>query len=130
MADVELRELRLFLVLAEELHFGRTAQRLGLTTSRASQTLRSLERKLGGRRLVDRTSRVVTLTHAGETLRDELAVSVSGLDDVLERARVRGAGPGLIRVGGVRKCGAERGDHPVRGGVRRSLGAAGESSVR
>ena len=99
MADVELRELRLFLVLAEELHFGRTAQRLGLTTSRASQTLRSLERKLGGRRLVDRTSRVVTLTHAGETLRDELAVSVSGLDDVLERARVRGAGPGLIRVG-------------------------------
>jgi DNA-binding transcriptional LysR family regulator len=99
MADIELRELRLFLVLAEELHFGRTAERLGLTTSRASQTLRSLERKLGGRRLVDRTSRVVTLTHAGEALRDELAVAVSGLDDTLDRARDRGAGPGLIRVG-------------------------------
>jgi DNA-binding transcriptional LysR family regulator len=36
MADIELRELTLFMVLAEELHFGRTAERLGLTTSRAT----------------------------------------------------------------------------------------------
>jgi DNA-binding transcriptional LysR family regulator len=44
---VELRELRVFLVLAEELHFGRTADRLGLTQSRVSQSIRDLERKLG-----------------------------------------------------------------------------------
>lgn len=99
MSEIELREMRLFLVLAEELHFGRTAQRLGLTPSRVSQTLRALERKLGGRRLLDRTSRVVTLTHAGALLRDELGAAVAGLDDTLERARVRGAGPGLVRVG-------------------------------
>ena len=99
MADVELRELTLFLVLAEELHFGRTAERLGLTTSRASQTLRALERKLGGRRLFNRTSRVVTLTEAGQALHDELAPIVAGLDDTLTRARVRASGPGLIRVG-------------------------------
>lgn len=99
MADIELRELRLFLVLAEELHFGRTAERLGLTTSRASQTLRALERKLGGRRLFDRSSRVVTLTEAGHAFHDELAPILTNLDDTVTRARVRAAGLGLIRVG-------------------------------
>jgi DNA-binding transcriptional LysR family regulator len=99
MVDIELRELRLFLVLAEELHFGRTAERLGLTTSRASQALRALERKLGGRPLFDRTSRVVTLTAAGRALHDELAPVVTGLDNALTRARARAAGPGVIRLG-------------------------------
>ena len=50
---VELRELRLFLTLAEELHFGRTAERLQLTPSRVSQSLRALEDKLGARRAPD-----------------------------------------------------------------------------
>ncbi len=99
MAEIELREIRLFLVLAEELHFGRTAERLGLTTSRVSQLLRTLERKLGGRQLFERTSRRVSLTPEGVTLRDELGVAVRSLDDTLDRARARGAGPGLIRVG-------------------------------
>ncbi|WP_112238204.1 LysR family transcriptional regulator [Kribbella monticola] len=99
MAEIELRELRMFLVLAEELHFGRTAERLGLTTSRASQTLRALERKLGGRRLFERTSRVVSLTAAGRALYDELAPVVTGLDSTLARARMRAAGPGTIRLG-------------------------------
>ena len=99
MVDIELRELRLFLVLAEELHFGRTAERLGLTTSRASQALRALERKLGGRRLFDRTSRVVILTAAGHALHDELAPMVTGLDNMLTRARARAAGLGVIRLG-------------------------------
>src|SRR4029079_17906657 len=99
MADVELREMRVFRVLAEELHSGRTAERLGLTTSRVSQTLRSLERKLGGRRLFDRTSRVVTLTEAGRIRRDRRGPAGAGLDASLDRARMRGAGPGLVRVG-------------------------------
>lgn len=99
MADVELRELRLFLVLAEELHFGRAADRLGLTTSRVSQTLRVLERKLGHQALIHRTSRVVSLTEAGRTLREELLPALAGLDRVVRRARVRGSGPGVVRVG-------------------------------
>lgn len=99
MAEVELRELRLFLVLAEELHFGRTADRLGRTASRVSQSMRALERKLGGCRLFDRTSRVVTLTEAGLALRRELAPAMAELDDAVSRARVRGAGLGVLRVG-------------------------------
>jgi len=99
MPDVDLRELRLFLVLAEELHFGRTAERLGLTSSRVSQTVRALERKLGGRRLFRRTSRVVELTEAGRALHAELVPAVAGLDQVLRTAAFRGSGPGVVRVG-------------------------------
>jgi DNA-binding transcriptional LysR family regulator len=98
MTDVELRELRVFLVLTEELHFGRTAERLGLTTSRVSQTVRALERKLGDR-LFRRTSRVVELTEAGQVLRAELVPAVTGLDRVLRTATFRGSGPGVVRVG-------------------------------
>jgi DNA-binding transcriptional LysR family regulator len=46
-STVELREIRVLLTLAEELHFARTAERLQLTPSRVSQTLRELEAKLG-----------------------------------------------------------------------------------
>ena len=61
---VELREMRLFLTLAEELHFGRTAETLQLTPSRVSQSLRALEDKLGAQ-LLFRTSRRVRLTPFG-----------------------------------------------------------------
>lgn len=94
-----MRELRVFLVLAEELHFGRTAGRLGLTTSRVSQTVRALERKLGGQELFRRTSRVVELTEAGSALQAELSPAVAGLERVLRTATFRGAGPGVVRVG-------------------------------
>lgn len=67
-SDVELRQIRVFLVLAEELHFGRTADRLEITPSYVSQTIRTLEARLGGR-LFDRTSRRVRLTPLGEGLR-------------------------------------------------------------
>lgn len=82
---VELREIRVFLTLAEELHFGRTGERLGLTQSRVSQTLRTLETRLGDR-LVQRTSRRVTLTRAGERLRADLAPAYEGLLSVLQRS--------------------------------------------
>jgi DNA-binding transcriptional LysR family regulator len=83
---VELREIRVFLVLAEELHFGRTAERVGLTQSRVSQTIRALERKLD-LKLAHRTSRRVTLTPAGERFRSEVATALAGLDDVLRTTR-------------------------------------------
>lgn len=99
MVDPELRELRLFLVLADELHFGRAAERLGLTTSRVSHTVRDLERKLGGSRLLNRTSRVVTLTEAGAALRRELTPALTGIEEAVLRARNRSTGLGVVRVG-------------------------------
>src|SRR4051812_19573831 len=82
---VELREIRVFLTLCEELHFGRTAERLHLTSSRVSQTIRELEAKLG-RQLVDRTSRRVELTDFGERFRDEAGGAYERLVGVLQRA--------------------------------------------
>jgi DNA-binding transcriptional LysR family regulator len=64
-STVELREIKVFLGLAEELHFARTAERFQLTPSRVSQVLRDLEAKLGGE-LFSRTSRRVSLTPLGE----------------------------------------------------------------
>src|SRR4051812_23589177 len=83
---VELREIRVFLALADELHFGRTAERLGLTQSRVSQSLRGLEHKLGVQLLL-RTSRRVSLTAAGETFRADVGTAYDALSDALRRAQ-------------------------------------------
>jgi DNA-binding transcriptional LysR family regulator len=68
---VELREIRTFLTLAEELHFRRAADRLMLSPSRVSQTIRTLEAHVGGR-LFERTSRRVRLTPLGEQLKNTI----------------------------------------------------------
>ena len=83
-ATIELREIRVFLALAEELHFGRTAERVGLTQSRVSQSLRELEDKLGVQ-LIHRTTRRVTLTARGKRFRDEIGAAHGELADVLRR---------------------------------------------
>lgn len=96
---VELRELRLFLTLAEELHFGRTAERLQLTPSRVSQTLRALEDKLGAK-LVHRTSRRVRLTPFGERLLRDAAPVIEQLDAVLSRTNASARSlEGTLRLG-------------------------------
>jgi DNA-binding transcriptional LysR family regulator len=82
---IDLRELRVFLTLAEELHFRRTADRLRLTPSRVSQTLRELEHKLGAQ-LVHRTSRRVQLTSYGRRFREEVGPVYGDLLRVLEQA--------------------------------------------
>jgi DNA-binding transcriptional LysR family regulator len=82
---IELREIRVFLALADELHFGRAAERLGVTQSRVSQSLRSLEAKLG-ERLVHRTSRRVALTAAGERFLAGVAPAHERLVAVLQGA--------------------------------------------
>lgn len=64
-------ELEAFLGLAEELHFGRTAARLHVTTSRVSQIIRRLEHRVGAP-LFERNSRKVALTPIGKRLRDDL----------------------------------------------------------
>lgn len=86
MTGVEIRELEAFLALAEELHFGRAAERMYLTQSRVSQLLRALEQRIGAR-LVERTSRSVRLTPLGEQFLTGLRPAYTALHAVLDDAR-------------------------------------------
>ena len=97
--DVELRELRIFLVLADELHFGRTAERLGVSQPWVSEAVRVLESRLGVK-VFDRTSRRVRLTPAGEQLKRNLVPALAALDQALaETSQLSRAVRGLLRIG-------------------------------
>jgi DNA-binding transcriptional LysR family regulator len=101
---IELREIRIFLILAEELHFARTAERLGLTKARVSQSLRDLERKLG-EPLLFRTSRRVALTPFGERFHAEAGAAYEELASALERSHEAGRGlAGTLRLGVFEPC--------------------------
>lgn len=75
---VETRELRYFVALAEELHFGRAAQRLGIAQPPLSRAVKQLERRLGVT-LLERTSRAVRLTPAGEVLLHESRIALDAV---------------------------------------------------
>lgn len=89
---VELRDIEIFLTLAEELHFGRAADRLHVSQARISQAISQQERRLGGQ-LFDRSNRRrIRLTPLGRQLRDDLQPIYTGLRDSLERARLAAQG--------------------------------------
>ncbi|HYJ67743.1 MAG TPA: LysR family transcriptional regulator [Nocardioidaceae bacterium] len=98
-SSIELREIEAFLVVAEELHFAHSADRLGMTPSRVSQIVRGLERKVGGE-LFRRSSRRVELTRLGERLLAEAKPPYEDLLSALERtyAANRSLG-GTLRLG-------------------------------
>ncbi|MGN9784224.1 LysR family transcriptional regulator [Nonomuraea sp. ZG12] len=96
---MEFRELECFVILSEELHFARTAERLYLSPGRVSQLIRSLETRIGGR-LFQRSSRQVRLTPLGERFLADLRPSLDGLASAVSRAKAAARDvTGVIRVG-------------------------------
>src|SRR5262245_46061678 len=88
MTTVDLRRLRYFVAVAEELHFGRAARRLNLSQPPLSVQLRPLERDVGAQ-LLERTQRRVALTAAGRVLLDaarDLSQRAEAAVDLTRRA--------------------------------------------
>ncbi|MFB6594514.1 LysR family transcriptional regulator [Streptomyces diastaticus] len=123
---LERLEWEVFLTLAEELHFGRTAERLHVTTGRVSQLLKKLEGRVGAP-LFTRTSRTVELTEIGIQLHEDLhlaheqvergmARAVDAASGALNSLRVGyvGALAGQVMHGAARKCAEGGFGSPVR----------------
>jgi DNA-binding transcriptional LysR family regulator len=83
---VELRHLRYFVRVAEDLHFARAAAHLGISQPPLSQQIRLLEEELGVR-LLERTSRQVALTPAGRLFLDEARATLAQADRAASVAR-------------------------------------------
>lgn len=95
----ELRHLRAFAVLAEELHFGRAAERLFLTQPALTQTIRQLERTLGVDLFV-RTTRAVALSPEGVRLLPHVRISMVAIDRIdVEAERLVREQAGRLEVG-------------------------------
>ncbi|UJW28382.1 LysR family transcriptional regulator [Saccharothrix sp. AJ9571] len=90
----EIRELRYFRAVAEELNITRAAERLGIAQPPLSRAVRLLERRLGVE-LFDRGGHRLALTEAGEVLLEESAVVLGALDSAVRRTR-RAADRGLV----------------------------------
>lgn len=96
---MELRHLRYFIAVAEELHFGRAAERLGISQPPLSQQIQTLEEEIGAR-LFERTNRRVELTDAGRLFLDESRQVLAQVDKaVLLARRARLGELGELKIG-------------------------------
>ena len=95
----ELRVLRYFVAVAEELHFGRAAERLQMTQPPLSRQIQKLERAVGAQ-LLERDNRKVELTSAGRVFLDDARRLLSLADSSLEQTRrVQAGSAGTVRIG-------------------------------
>ncbi|MBX3595027.1 LysR substrate-binding domain-containing protein [Sphingomonas sp.] len=96
---LDIRQMRYFIAVAEELSFSRAARRLGMSQPPLSQQIQAIETALGVR-LLDRTTRSVRLTHAGSVLLDEARKLVDQAARSADRIdRVRRGELGQLRIG-------------------------------
>lgn len=98
---MELGQLRCFVAVAEELHFGRAAQKLGMLPASLGRHIRLLEEALGTR-LVLRTTRNVGLTVDGSMLLPEARQLLEKADNLVERFRASGGDrEKVVRIGAI-----------------------------
>jgi DNA-binding transcriptional LysR family regulator len=97
MAELEARQLRYFVAVAEELHFGRAARRLGMAQPPLSRAIRELERQLGVS-LLERTTRQVKLTAAGEVLLRDGRTALDAITAADRRTRHAGKPAPRLRL--------------------------------
>ncbi len=96
---MDVQQVEAFLAVADELHFGRAAERLVQSRPRVSKLIASLEREVGGA-LFDRTSRRVRLTPLGTRFRDQLRPGYAQMQAALADARAAATqASGVLRVG-------------------------------
>jgi DNA-binding transcriptional LysR family regulator len=98
MFDMELRHLRYFIAVAEELHFSRAAERLHIEQSPLSRTIKNLEAELGVL-LLERTSRGARLTWAGQVFLEDARRVLLCLDQAKANAKAAASGyRGKLRI--------------------------------
>ncbi|MBB6289894.1 MULTISPECIES: LysR family transcriptional regulator [unclassified Pseudomonas] len=96
---MELRHLRYFIAVAEELHFGRAAQVLGISQPPLSQQIQALEQEVGAR-LFERTNRRVELSEAGRLFLHEARLVLAQVDKAADVARRAQLGElGELKIG-------------------------------
>lgn len=97
MNELETRQLRYFVAVAEELNFGRAAERLGMAQPPLSRAIRELERQLGVS-LLERTTRRVELTPSGEVLLRDARTALDAVTAAARRAQHAGEETPQLRV--------------------------------
>lgn len=97
--NIELRHLRYFIAVAEELHFGRAAEKLRISQPPLSQQIQLLEAQIGAR-LLERNNRTVRLTPAGTQFLKEAWAIINQVNQAAERAaRIQRGEIGELNIG-------------------------------